>query len=740
MNEVSTHSNDSENEPTGDSKETDPTRDNENTGPMRNNKETDPTGDSEQTDPTGDSKGTDLTRDNEETDPTRDNEEIRFIRDSKETDTIRDNEETNPIKDSKESNPTRDNKENDPIRDNEETDPTRDYKEYDPTRDNEENENTSLRDNKETEVTRGIDNKLPSTDQQIQQHTHAIEVHASDAESVKNPLCTQEHLQGEESMEAKPVEINKGIQFWREQEESQRSKLNLNQRGTQCHTRPVKEMVTKHPRLPFFTIYDAKRETKLHSRSAPMQKEETTNYGLYEMENHAEKNKSKEAIEELPPCMKDASEVESVESVIHCHTNTDKAPTLKHKSDDRLRGQNFAQAMDSKSVTMRTWKHDQQREAKLSEPTPKQKSANLKVGDPEKPRWNQRKNYKFKQGACQVSKDEPDDNGQADTCSNKKKSEPKLPERSYLEDIDFVVNEFDMILCAKPKLPARAYLEDIDFVCKDFEFLFRRKSKDQLEEEQKESDFSANASETLELTSEVNGSRGLLKSEETPEDEDDDYNYLSQLLIHHTNPCDNFHEPAVNSNQCSTPDMYVNHPLVKQPRTSAESASLRMETNSSENQYQPLISTTMQDPAHSSLYDHVAFRVPKSPRSQLQGTVKSQKEDQDVIYDNIHVTASHTTTKDENHYQPLILDSERDTEEDYCTPFTLLSAENKYCNVCRPSFTGQQPLRSSPFLSTYMSPRSHGNPLSSQSSRAEPVHQLQVTTAIKSQKYQFKDH
>ena len=165
-----------------------------------------------------------------------------------------------------------------------------------------------------------------------------------------------------------------------------------------------------------------------------------------------------------------------------------------------------------------------------------------------------------------------------------------------------------------------------------------------------------------------------------------------------------------------------------------------METNSSENQYQSLISTTMQDLAHSSLYDHVAFRAPKSPRSQLQGTVKSQKEDQDVIYDNIHVTASHTTTKDENHYQPLILDSERDTEEEYCTPFTLLSAENKYCNVCQPSFTGQQPLRSSPFLSTYMSPRSHGNPLSSQSSRAEPVHQLQVTTAIKSQKYQFKDH
>ena len=573
---------------------------------------------------------------------------------------------------------------------------------------------------------------------------------------------------GGESMEGRPVEINKGIQLWREQGEYQRSKINLNQR--KAHNRPVNELVTKHPHQNIFTIYDAKRKTKLHFENAPMQKDENTNYG---MEKHAEKNKHKEAIEELPPCMKNASKVESVESVIHYSTNTDKAPPLKHKSDDRLGRPNFAQAMDSKSVTTTTWKQNQLREAKLLEPVPKQSSANLKVGDPdsttervvtskenkvtswqhtpstdtfeegsEKPRWNQRKNS-TKQGACQVSKDEPDNNIQADTCSNQSESEPQLPERGYLEDIDFVVNEFDMIIRTKPELPARAYLEDIDFVCKEFEFFFRRKSsKDRLEEKQKVADCSANASETLELTSEANG---LLNSEETPEDEDDDYNFLSQLSVLDTNPCDNFQEPADSFNQCSTPDVYINYPLMKQPHTSAESATSCVENESSESQYQPLISTTMQDPVNSRLYDHVAFRAPRPPRSllpprsQLQGTVKSKK-DQD-IYDDVHVTASHTMTTDENHYQPLLFDGERDLEEEYCIPFTqpLLSAENKYCNVHQPSLMGQQPLRSSQFLSTCMTLKSHGN-ANSHSSRAEPVHQLHVTTAIVSREYQFKDH
>ena len=41
---------------------------------------------------------------------------------------------------------------------------------------------------------------------------------------------------------------------------------------------------------------------------------------------------------------------------------------------------------------------------------------------------------------------------------------PTLPERRYLEDIDFVAGEFDMILNTRPDLPDRGYLEDIDFV------------------------------------------------------------------------------------------------------------------------------------------------------------------------------------------------------------------------------------------------------------------------------------
>ena len=73
--------------------------------------------------------------------------------------------------------------------------------------------------------------------------------------------------------------------------------------------------------------------------------------------------------------------------------------------------------------------------------------------------------------------------------------EPGLPERGYLEDIDFVVNEFDMILRTKPELPARDYLEDIDFVSEEFELFFRRKSKQEKEESTQSRESTSSAEE-----------------------------------------------------------------------------------------------------------------------------------------------------------------------------------------------------------------------------------------------------
>ena len=50
---------------------------------------------------------------------------------------------------------------------------------------------------------------------------------------------------------------------------------------------------------------------------------------------------------------------------------------------------------------------------------------------------------------------------------------PELPDRNYLQDIDFVSQEFDLIL-KRPELPEREYLEDIDFVAQEFDLILKR--------------------------------------------------------------------------------------------------------------------------------------------------------------------------------------------------------------------------------------------------------------------------
>ena len=262
--------------------------------------------------------------------------------------------------------------------------------------------------------------------------------------------------------------------------------------------------------------------------------------------------------------------------------------------------------------------------------------------------------------------------------------EPELPERSYLEDIDFVVSEFDMILRRNPELPARAYLEDIDFICKEFNFFFRRKSKCQLEKEPKDSCRSA------ELDPEGDGSNSDATTED---DKDDEYAFLSEATV----PCD--HEsPMVSSKQRSNPVVHINRPLLNVPHTSVSHG------KASESQYQPLMSATgrMQDPSSCTGYDRVVLTSPRSPL-QMQEAVKSQK---DQNSDN--VTASSAVKIDESYYQPLLFESHKDPEEDYCVPFTL-SAEKS--NSDKPCFIDKQRQQSLQFLPICTSFKTHENPI-----------------------------
>ena len=580
---------------------------------------------------------------------------------------------------------------------------------------------------------------------------------------------SSETARARESMGKRLVEVkstNERIKIWREEGASQTSKAELTPRT--AHNGLVKEMVRlKYPHTKSSHMNcDNKGEVKLHSGNVHAwqctcvneyfpSKDKITNSGV---------ERPVQSKEHLPAYTKDASKVEAVEAITPCRSNTvtDKTPPrpLQYKSDKRE--PNFAQILDRKLATIVSSKHDLQREIitrQLLKPTIKENTA--KVEDPQlstknvatrkenkvtlqqhtfkgssnstdaieegsqKPRWNQRKTQE--QGVGQMSKDKPDGSAQADTCGDRgfhldEESEPELPERGYLEDIDFVVSEFDMILRKNPELPARAYLEDIDFLSNEFELFFRRKSRRQ--EEQKISACSSNTSETSELVSEVSGRDS--DENTAAEDQDDDYTFLSEWSVH----CDHFHEP-LSSSQHSNPD---NHPPLKALRTSASQS---MASDSSESEYQPLILTTGRQDS-SSGYDLVELSQAFRPsRSLLHEAVKSQKEDQDID----DVTASI-----EERYKPLFFDIENDPEEDYCTPFTrptLSSAENN--NVDESCVMGKPPPRSLQFLSTCTSPESHGKPpprslKADKSLPGQAVHQLQATTAMMSGKHQFRGH
>ena len=234
-------------------------------------------------------------------------------------------------------------------------------------------------------------------------------------------------------------------------------------------------------------------------------------------------------------------------------------------------------------------------------------------------------------------------------------SEPEFPERGHCEDTDFVVNEFDTIL---PELPARAYLEDIDFVSKEFDFFFKRKPRDQ--EKQKASACINDVSKTLKFVSETNEIPAL-NSDENNEDQNS-----AALSAYNIDPCN--HDQLLASNQCSNPesDVYVNCPPLEAQQTSAS----QQATNSSEVQYQPLITRTQNPGSH---YDLAAFRPlhfePSRSPLQIQEAVKSQKfkKDTDIdatptyphgqpiqegIYSYVDVRPPNVPTSDD-HYQPL---------------------------------------------------------------------------------------
>jgi hypothetical protein len=108
-------------------------------------------------------------------------------------------------------------------------------------------------------------------------------------------------------------------------------------------------------------------------------------------------------------------------------------------------------------------------------------------------------------------------------------SEPELPERGYLADIDFIVNELGTNLCTSPELPATAY-----------------------QEKQKVSAYN-NIDETLTLASEASGGP-ILNSDENSEDHNGADWYQDQL-----------HASNLES---SDSDVYVNYPQLEAQLTS----------------------------------------------------------------------------------------------------------------------------------------------------------------------------
>ncbi len=372
-------------------------------------------------------------------------------------------------------------------------------------------------------------------------------------------------LRAIESIQERPVEIkaiNEGVKLWREQGESRTRIVELTQR--KASSRPVMEMVAiKHPHRSSCNMPSGKVNVPMNV----IKKHKTTNCRV---ERHAKRNRTLMSCEQ-------GQQRETITQQLSKTTAKQNCTESDEIEDSESASEKVATRKRDK-ITL--WQH--RIEGFHTVEASKQPII-----------LNQRISQEQS-----VSKDEPNDNAQADTHDIHER-EPELPERGYLEDIDFVVSEFDMILRTTPKLPARAYLEDIDFVSKEFELFFRRKSSRQFEEEPLWS---------TELDADAYESNSDVITKDKHE-----YPFLSEMPVHNQNLCDHEFEPLViSSKERSSPSVYVNHPL-NIPHTSTSQCNLA--TDSSENQYQPLISATrVQDP--SSRYDRVSFRAPRLPLRQ----------------------------------------------------------------------------------------------------------------------------
>ncbi len=213
-------------------------------------------------------------------------------------------------------------------------------------------------------------------------------------------------------------------------------------------------------------------------------------------------------------------------------------------------------------------------------------------------------------------------------------SEPELPERGYLEDIGFIVNELGMNLCTLPELPATAY-----------------------QEKQKVSAY--NIGETLTLASEANGGP-ILSSDENSED----HNGAAGWSACSTDPFYHDQLHASNLESSESGDVYVN---VDCPQLETQLTSVSQIRPNSDYQglYQPLI-TRRQDAE--SQYDLAAFRpLNSAPSLQIEKAAKSQEIKQDTDTDTGATSCLHgqpileestiySNVPDalSNHYQPLV--------------------------------------------------------------------------------------
>ena len=197
---------------------------------------------------------------------------------------------------------------------------------------------------------------------------------------------------------------------------------------------------------------------------------------------------------------------------------------------------------------------------------------------------------------------------------------PVLPERGYLEDIDFVVSEFDMILCSDPHLPARAYLEDIDFLSKEFNLFFKRKPGSQ---ECKKSP--ANNNDANEV-SDMNEKASITEARERPHCQSrhndqvvKDQNDTAGSIFNAPASTHSHYQPRLFGKDTKTEHVYATSVPPKGQPTSVVCSS---STNSSEAHYQPLMFERLDT---SSLYDSIALKQTQPTTSLFPGPVKVKK-------------------------------------------------------------------------------------------------------------------